>query len=108
MFVGARGSDRGGLESIEDQVSTDIRNIVQAPKSDLVAKGVDTNLLEMAKRVGPQYEATEHENLHGDRKVSPWTTSLWTIEGAIEPFVDGIVELSMKAPMSVSKPADLE
>ena len=26
---------------------------------------------------------------------------------AIEPFVDGTVELSMKAPMSVSKPADL-
>ena len=29
------------------------------------------------------------------------------IEGAIEPYGDGIVELSMKAPMSVSKPADL-
>ena len=29
------------------------------------------------------------------------------IEGAIEPFVDGTVELSMKAPMSVSKPVDL-
>ena len=29
------------------------------------------------------------------------------IEGAIESFADGTVELSMKAPMSVSKPADL-
>ena len=34
----------------------------------------------------------------------PW---LLSVEGAIEPFVDGIVELSMKAPMSVSKPVDL-
>ena len=31
-----------------------------------------------------------------------------TISRAINPFDDGTVELSMKAPMSVSKPADLE
>ena len=60
----------------------------------------------MAKRVGPQYEAAEHEDMSGE-KVSPWTTSLLTIEWAIESFADGTVELSMKAPMSVSKPADL-
>ena len=36
-----------------------------------------------------------------------WTTSLLMIEGAIEPFIDDTVELSMKAPMSVPKPADL-
>ena len=30
-----------------------------------------------------------------------------TIEGAIEPDSDNTEELSMKAPMSVSKPADL-
>ena len=29
------------------------------------------------------------------------------IEGAIKPYHDDTVELSMKAPMSVSKPADL-
>ena len=29
------------------------------------------------------------------------------IEGAIKPYGDDTVELSMKAPMSVSKPADL-
>ena len=41
------------------------------------------------------------------RKVSPWTTSLLKIVGAIGPDGDGTEELSMKAPMSVSKPADL-
>ena len=41
----------------------DIRNVVQASKSDLVARGVAINLLQMAKRVGLQYEAVEHENL---------------------------------------------
>ena len=29
------------------------------------------------------------------------------IEGAIEPYGDDTVELSMKAPMSVSRPVDL-
>ena len=41
------------------------------------------------------------------RKVSPWTASLSMIVGAIEPDGDNTEELSMKAPMSVSKPADL-
>ena len=67
-----------------------------------MARGVAVDLLQMAKRVGPQYVAAEY-----GRKVFPWTTSPLTIEGAIEPFADGTVELSMKAPMSVSKPADL-
>ena len=69
-----------------------------------MARGVAFDLLQMAKRVGPQCEAAEYEDLFGG-KVSPWTTSLLTIEGAIKPFGDGTVELSMKAPMS--KPADL-
>ena len=41
-----------GLESIEDQVSTDIRDVVQAFKSYLVARGVAIDLLQMSKRVG--------------------------------------------------------
>ena len=41
------------------------------------------------------------------RKVSPWTASLSMIVGAIKPNGDNTEELSMKAPMSVSKPADL-
>ena len=70
MFIGARGSDRRGLESIEDQVSTDIRDVVQASKSDLMARGVAIDLLQMAKRVGPQCEATEHEDLFGEEGFS--------------------------------------
>ena len=71
-----------------------------------MARGVAFDLLQMAERVGPQCEAAEYEDLSGEEGF-PWTTSLLTIEGAIEPFVDGTVELSMKAPMSVSKLADL-
>ena len=70
MFIGARGSDRYGLKSIEDQVSTDIRNVVQASKSDLVARGIAINLLQMAKGVGLQYEAAEHENLSREEGFS--------------------------------------
>ena len=70
MFIGARGRDRRGLESVEDQVSTDVRNVVQASESDLVARGIAIDLLQMAKRVGPQYEAAEHKNLSGEEGSS--------------------------------------
>ena len=50
----------------KDQVSTDVSDIVQAPKSDLMARGVAVDLLQVAKRVGPQCEATEHEDLSGE------------------------------------------
>ena len=71
-----------------------------------MARGVAFDLLQMAKRVGPQWEAAEHKDLSG-RKVSPWTASLSMIVGAIKPNSDDTEELSKKAPMSVSKPADL-
>ena len=71
-----------------------------------MARGVAIDLLQMAKRVGPQYEAAEHKDLSGG-KVPPRTASLSTIEEAIKPFADGTAELSMKAPMSMSKLADL-
>ena len=64
------GSGCRGLESIEDQVFTDIRDVVQASKSDLVAKGVAVDLLQMAKRVGPQCEAAEYEDLSGEEGFS--------------------------------------
>ena len=70
MFIGTRGSDRCGLKSIEDQVSTDIRDVVQASKSDLVARGVAIDLLQMAKRIGLQYQAAEHKNLSGEEGFS--------------------------------------
>ena len=71
-----------------------------------MSRGVAFDLLQMAKQIGPQCKATEYEDLSG-RKVSPWTMSLLMIEEAIEPIGDDTEELSMKAPMSVSKPADL-
>ena len=49
MFIGTRGSDRCGFKPIEDQVSTGIRDVVQASKSDLVARGVAIDLLQTAK-----------------------------------------------------------
>ena len=53
MFIEVTRSGRRGLESGEDQISTDVRYIVQAPKSDLMARVVAFDLLQMAKRVGP-------------------------------------------------------
>ena len=70
MFIMAAGSNCRGLESVEDQVSVDIRDVVQAPKSDLMARGIAVDLLQMAKRVGPQCEAAEHEDLSGEEGSS--------------------------------------
>ena len=92
-------------KSVEDQVSADIGRVVQVSEPDLVVRGVAVDLLQTAKRIGPQCEATEHEDLSRE-KSSPWTMLLM-IEGAIKPCSDDTEELSMKAPMSVSKPADL-
>ena len=71
-----------------------------------MTRGVAVDLLKVANRVGTQREATEYENLAGG-KVSPETASLQMIERAIESFGNNTEELSMKAPMSVSKSADL-
>ena len=70
MLIGAKGSGCCGLESVEDQVSTDVRNVVQASESDLMARGVAVDLLQMAKRVGPQYEAAKYEGLSGEEGFS--------------------------------------
>ena len=59
-----RGSDCRGLKS------TDIHSVVQASKSDLMARGVAVDLLQMAKRVGLQYEAAEYEDLSGEEDSS--------------------------------------
>ena len=45
MFIEAMGSSCRGLESVEDQVSTDVRDVIQASKSDLMARGVAVDLL---------------------------------------------------------------
>ena len=70
MFIGAKGSDRCSLKSIEDRVSTDVRDVVQASKSELVARGVAIDLLQMAKRIRLQCEAAEHEDLSGEEGFS--------------------------------------
>ena len=59
-----------GLESVEDQVSADVSSIVQASKPDLMARGVAIDLLQMAKRVGPQYEAAEYEDLSEEENLT--------------------------------------
>ena len=94
MFIRARGSDRCGLKSIEDQVSTDIRDVVQASEPDLLARGVTIDLLQMAKRVGPQCEAAEHEDLSGEEGFSLDSVVVDDC-GAIKPFGDDTVDLSM-------------
>ena len=59
-----------GLESVEDQVSADVGGVVQASKSDLMATGVAIDLLQMAKRVGPQCEAAEYEDLSREENLA--------------------------------------
>ena len=70
MLIVTMQRTRQGLESVEDQVSADVRDVIQAPKSDLTAKGVAFDLLQMAKRVGPQCEAAEYENLSGEENLT--------------------------------------
>ena len=94
------------LEPVEDQVSADVSRVVQTPKSDLMARGVGFDLLQMASELARNAKPADTK-IYPGRKVSPWTASLLMIEGAIGPKGDNTEELSMKAPMSVSKPADL-
>ena len=70
MFIEVTLSDCRGLESVEDQVSADIRDVVQAPESDLTARGIAVDLLQMAKRIGLQCEVAEHEDLSGEKSLT--------------------------------------
>ena len=70
MFIMVAGDSRHGLESVEDQVSTDIGHKIQASKSDLMARGVALNLLQMAKRIGLQCKAAEYEDLSGEESLT--------------------------------------
>ena len=106
MLIAVVGRTCHGLESVEDQVSADVGDVIQTSKPGLMARGVAIDLLPVAKRVGPQCEASEYEDLSGEKGLT-LDRSLLMIEGAIGPKDDDTEELSMKAPMSVSKPADL-
>ena len=65
----ARDSSHG-VEPVEDQVYMDISHKIQASESDLVARGVAIDLLQMAKRVGPQCEAAEYKDLSGGKNLT--------------------------------------
>ena len=94
------------LESIEDQVPADVSREVQTSKSDLTARGVAFDLLQMASKLARSAKPP-NTKIYPGREVSPWTMSWLMIEGAIGPKSDNTQELLMKAPMSVSKPRDL-
>ena len=57
---------RQWFESVEDQVPADVGRVVQVSKSDPMARGIALNLLQMAKRIGPQCKATKYEDLSGE------------------------------------------
>ena len=58
------------LESVEDQVSAEVGRVAPTSKSDLMAKGVDFDLLQMAKRIGPQCKATKYEDLSEEKSLT--------------------------------------
>ena len=45
MFIVVAGDSRHGLKPVEDQVSRDIGNKIQASESDVMARGVAIDLL---------------------------------------------------------------
>ena len=47
----------------------DVGSVVQVSKPDLMARGIAVDLLEMATRVGPQYEADEYEDLSREENL---------------------------------------
>ena len=102
----AAGHGYHGLESDEDQIFADVGGVVQASKSDLMARGIAVDLLQMANRIGPQCEAAEYEDLSGEKNLT-LDRIVADDRRAIKPYGDDTLELSMKAPMSVSKPAGL-
>ena len=58
------------LEPVEDQISAVISRIVQASISDLMDRGVAFDLLQMAKRISPQCEAAEYEDLSAEKSIT--------------------------------------
>ena len=58
------------LGSVEDKVSADVSRVVQTSKSDLMARGGAFDLLQMAKRIGPQCKAAEYKELSGEKSLT--------------------------------------
>ena len=53
-----------------DQISADVGSIVQVSKPDLMARGEALDLLQIAKRVGPQCKAAEYEDISGEENLA--------------------------------------
>ena len=70
MFIVVAEDSHQGLEYVEDQVSADVSRVVQTSKSDLMARGVAFDLLQMAKRIGKQSETAEDEDLSGEKSLT--------------------------------------
>ena len=64
--MGARGGNRG-REPLEDQISSDIGDVIQVSKPDPVARGAIVDLLKAADRVGTKHEAAKHKDLSGEK-----------------------------------------
>ena len=58
------------LKSVEDQVSAEVGRVAQTSKSDLMARGVAFDLLQMAKQIGPQCKAAKYEDLSGEKSLT--------------------------------------
>ena len=58
------------LEAVEDQVPADVGCEVQTCKSDLMARGIAFDLLQVAERIGPQCKAAEYEDLSGEKSLT--------------------------------------
>ena len=70
MLIVVAGDNRHGLESVEDQVFADVSRVVQVSKSNLMARGVALDLLQMAKRTGLQCEAAKYKDLSGEDNLT--------------------------------------
>ena len=71
-----------------------------------MARGVALDLLQMGNQISPQCEAAEYEDLSGEENLTLDRIAS-DDRRSHQAYGDDTVELSMKAPMSVSKPADL-
>ena len=57
-------------EPVEDRVSADVGRVIQVSEPDLIARGVAVDLLQMAKRMGPQCEAAKHKDLSREESLT--------------------------------------
>ena len=70
MLIVMVGRTCHGLKSVEYQVSADICHVVHVSGPDLVARGEAIDLLQPAKRIGPQCEAVEHKSLSREKSLT--------------------------------------